>query len=115
LRLEVTSPSDAVFTVSHGLKGLKGSRGRYELMSYGNDLVSMAVMAIAVTFLLLVLVVPSMINHLSQTPLSPVIPWLKHYERFGWFMVIAIMIIVIPILANGVISLIRRFRSTSDW
>ena len=115
MRLEVTSPSDAVFTVSHGSKGLKGSRGRYELMSYGNDLVSMAVMAIAVTFLLLVLVVPSMINHLSQTPLSPVIPWLKHYERFGWFMVIAIMIIVIPILANGVISLIRRFRSTSDW
>jgi len=87
------------------------------LMSYGNDLVSMAAIAIAVTFLLLVVVVPSMINHLSQTPLSPVVPWLKYYERLGWFMVIAIiMIIVVPILAaDGVISLIRRFRSTSDW
>ena len=86
------------------------------MMSYRNDSVNMAAIAIAVTFLLLVLVVPSMINHLSQTPLSPVVPWLKHYERFGWVMVIAIiMIIVIPILANGVISLIRRFRSASDW
>jgi heme/copper-type cytochrome/quinol oxidase subunit 2 len=116
LRLEVTSPSDAVFTASHGSKGLKGSRGRYELMSYGNDLVSMAAIAIAVTFLLLVVVVPSMIKHFSQTPLRPVVPWLKYYERLGWVTVIAIiMIIVILILANGVISLIRRFRSTSDW
>ena len=86
------------------------------MMSYGNDLVSMAAIAIAATFLLLVVVVPSMIKYFSQTPLSPVVPWLKYCERFGWFMVIAIMIIVIPILAaDGVISLIRRFRSTSDW
>jgi len=87
------------------------------LMSYGNDdLVNMAVTAIAAILLLTILtIITPSINKYLPTPLSSVAHSLEYYEGLGWGLITMIFVIVLITVIALIITLIRRFEGMSDW
>jgi len=88
-------------------------------MSYGNDndLVNMAVTAIAAILLLTILtIITPSINKYLPTPLSSVAHSLEYYEGLGWGLITMILLILFVFaLMLIIITLIRRFEGMPDW